>query len=186
MSYVLGALNVSQNLILKAQAMHFGVTFWYHSQKSTSSRFNVLSGSCLTAGGNAALFINQVCIMLVNSFAMPDGIMNRVGQEAQACAFSCFRACNIIVCSSGVHLVPFFALAISRASLNSGLSREHVCCHMFPPAHVFLSSLGNCEGNTDDEATTRDISKDYELIKNSIQPVQWVSSVYKSSNAIGT
>ena len=33
-SYVLGALNVSQNLILKAQAMPFGVTFQYHSQKS--------------------------------------------------------------------------------------------------------------------------------------------------------
>ena len=49
----------------------------------------------------------------------------------------------MIVCSSGVHLVPFFALAISRASLNSGLSREHVCCHMFPPTRVFLSGLGN-------------------------------------------
>ena len=43
------------------------------------------------------------------------------------------------VCSSGVRLLPFFALAISRVSLNSGLSREH----MFPPAHVFLSGLGN-------------------------------------------
>ena len=50
---------------------------------------------------------------------------------------------NMIVCSSGVCSVPFFALAISRASLNSGLSREHVCCHMFLPAHVFPSSLGN-------------------------------------------
>ena len=30
-SYVLGALNVSQNLILKAWAMPFGVTFWYHN-----------------------------------------------------------------------------------------------------------------------------------------------------------
>ena len=30
-SYVLGALNVSQNLILKAQAIPFGVTFQYHS-----------------------------------------------------------------------------------------------------------------------------------------------------------
>ena len=49
----------------------------------------------------------------------------------------------MIVCSSGVCSVPFFALAISRASLNSGLSREHVCCHMFPPAHVFPSGLGN-------------------------------------------
>ena len=29
------------------------------------------------------------------------------------------------------------------ASLNSGLSREHVCCHMFLPARVFPSSLGN-------------------------------------------
>ena len=48
-----------------------------------------------------------------------------------------------IVCSSGVHLVPFFALAISRASLNSGLSREHVCCHVFPPACVFPRGLGN-------------------------------------------
>ena len=75
-SYVLGALNISQNLILKAQAMPFGVTFCYHSQKSTSSRFKVLSGSCLTAGGYAASFINQVCIMLVNSFTIPDGITN--------------------------------------------------------------------------------------------------------------
>ena len=49
----------------------------------------------------------------------------------------------MIVCSSGVHSVPFFALAISRASLNSGLSREHVCCHMLLPARVFLSGLGN-------------------------------------------
>ena len=49
----------------------------------------------------------------------------------------------MIVCSSGVHSVPFFALAISRASLNSGLLREHMCCHMFLPACVFLSSLGN-------------------------------------------
>ena len=69
--------------------------------------------------------------------------MNGVGQEAGACAFSCFRACNIIMCSSGVCSVPFFALAISRASLNSGLSREHLCCHVFPPAHVFPSGLGN-------------------------------------------
>ena len=89
------------------------------------------------------MFINQVCIMLVNSFAIPDGITNGACWEAQACAFSCFRAHDIIVCSSGVHLVPFFALAISRVSLNSGLSREHMCCHVFPPAHVFLSSLGN-------------------------------------------
>ena len=81
--------------------------------------------------------------MLVNSFMIPDGITNGAGQEAWACAFSCFRACNIIMCSSGVCLVPFFALAISRASLNSGLSREHVCCHMFPPARVFPSGLGN-------------------------------------------
>ena len=44
------------------------------------------------------------------------------------------------MCSSGVHSVPFFALAISRASLNSGLSREHVCCHVFLPAHVFPSN----------------------------------------------
>ena len=123
--------------------MPFGVTFWYHSQKSTSSRFNMLSGSYLTVGGHAASFINQVCIMLVNSFAIPDGITNGAGLEAQACAFLCFRAHDMIVCSSGVHLIPFFALAISRASLNSGLSREHVCCHMFPPAHVFPSSLGN-------------------------------------------
>ena len=49
----------------------------------------------------------------------------------------------MIVCSSGVRSVPFFALAISRVSLNSGLSREHVCCHMFPPACVFPSGLGN-------------------------------------------
>ena len=123
--------------------MPFGVTFWYHNQKSTSSRFNVLSGSCLTAGGHAASFINQVCIMLVNSFVIPGCITNGAGQEAQACAFSCFRACNMIMCSSGVCLVPFFALAISRASLNSGHSREHVCCHVFLPAHVFPSALGN-------------------------------------------
>ena len=142
-SYVPGVLNVSQNLILKAQAMPFGVTFRYHSQKSTSCRFSVLSGSCLTTVGYAASFINQVCIMLVNSFAIPGGIMNGAGQEARACAFSCFRACDIIMCSSGVCLVPFFSLAISRVSLNSGLSREHMCCHMFLPAHVFLSGLGN-------------------------------------------
>ena len=122
--------------------MPFGVTFWYHSQKSTSSRFSVLSGSCPTAGGHTALFINQVCIMLVNYFMIPSGIMNGVGQEAQACAFSCFRACNIIVCSLGVRLLPFFALA-TRVSLNSGLSREHVYCHIFLPARVFPSGLGN-------------------------------------------
>ena len=34
-------------------------------------------------------------------------------------------------------------LAISRVSLNSGLSREHMCCHVFLPARVFPSSLGN-------------------------------------------
>ena len=123
--------------------MPFGVTFQYHSQKSTSSRFSVLSGSCLTAGGHAASFINQVCIMLVNSFAIPGGITNRACHAAQACAFLCFRARNIIVCSSGVRSVPFFALAINRASLNSGISREHVCCHMLPPARVFPSGLGN-------------------------------------------
>ena len=123
--------------------MPFDVTFWYHSQKSTSSRFSVLSGSCLTAGGHAASFIKQVCIILVNSFAIPGGITNGAGHKARACAFSCFRARNMIMCSSGVCSVPFFALAISRASLNSGLSREHVCCHVFPPAHVFPSGLGN-------------------------------------------
>ena len=95
------------------------------------------------AGGHTASFINQVCIMLVNYFVIPDGIMNGAGREARACAFSCFRACDIIVCSLGVCSVPFFALATSRASLNSGLSREHVCCHVFPPAHVFPSGLGN-------------------------------------------
>ena len=67
--------------------MPFGVTFQYHSQKSTSSIFSVLSGSCLTAGVHAASFINQVCIMLVNSFVIPGGITNGVGREAQACAF---------------------------------------------------------------------------------------------------
>ena len=123
--------------------MPFGVTFQYHKQKSTSSRFSVLSGSCQTAGGHTASLINQVCIILVNSWAIPDGIMNGAGFEARACAFSCFRACNRIVCSSGVHSLPFLALAISRASLNSGLSGEHVCCHIFLLAHVFLSSLGN-------------------------------------------
>ena len=123
--------------------MPFGITFWYHSQKSTSSRFSVLSGSCLTTGGHTVSFINQVCIILVNFFAIPGGIMNEVGREAQACSFLCFRAHNIIVCSSGVCSIPFFALAINRASLNSGLLREHMCCHMFLPAHVFLSGLGN-------------------------------------------
>ena len=123
--------------------MPFGVTFQYHNQKSMSSRFDMLSGSCLTAGGHAASFINQVFIMLVNSFMIPDSIMNGVGWEAQACAFSYFRAHNIIICSSGVCSLPFFALAISKVSLDSGLSMEHVCCHMFPPACVFLSSLGN-------------------------------------------
>ena len=49
----------------------------------------------------------------------------------------------MIVCSSGVCLVPFFALAISRVSLNSGLLKEHMCCHIFLPAHVFPSGLGN-------------------------------------------
>ena len=107
------------------------------------SVYRMFSGSCLTAGGHAASFINQVCIMLVNSFAIPGCIMNGVGQEAQACAFLCFRARDMIVCSSGVRLVPFFALAISRASLNSRLSREHVCCHVFLPACVFLSGLGD-------------------------------------------
>ena len=80
---------------------------------------------------------------MVNSFTIPCGIMNGAGLEAQACAFSCFRVCNTIVCSSGVHSLPFFALAISRVSLNSGLSMEHVCCHVFLTAHGFPSSLGN-------------------------------------------
>ena len=123
--------------------MPFGVTFWYHNQKSISSRFNILSGSCLTAGGHAASFINQVCIILVNSFTISGGIMNGAGFEAWACAFLCFRACDRIVCSSGVCLLPFLALAINRVSLNSGLPREHMCWHVFPPAHVFLSHLGN-------------------------------------------
>ena len=88
-------------------------------------------------------YINQVCIILVNSFTIPGSITNGAGFEAQACAFLCFRVCNRIMCSSGVHLLPFLVLAISRASLNSGLSREHVYCHVFPPACVFLSGLGN-------------------------------------------
>ena len=107
------------------------------------NRFRVLSGSCLIAGGHAASFINQVCIMLVNFFMIPGCIMNGAGFEAQACAFSYFRACDSIVCSSGVHSLTFFALAINRASLNPKLSIEHVCCHVLLPAHVFLSSLGN-------------------------------------------
>ena len=123
--------------------MPFGVNFWYHSQKSTSSRCRVLSGSCLTAGGHAASFINQVCIMLVNSFMIPGCITNGAGFEAWACAFSYFRACDKIMCSLEVHLLPFLALAISRASLNSGLSMEHMCCHVFLLAHVFPSGLGN-------------------------------------------
>ena len=36
-----------------------------------------------------------------------------------------------------------YTLAISRVSLNSELSREHVCCHVFLPAHVLPSGLGN-------------------------------------------
>ena len=47
------------------------------------------------------------------------------------------------MCSSGVRSLPFLALAISRMSLYLGLSMKHVCCHVFPPACVFLSSLGN-------------------------------------------
>ena len=50
---------------------------------------------------------------------------------------------NIIVCSSGVCLLPFFSLTISKVFLNSGFSREHMCCHVFPPACVLLSGLGN-------------------------------------------
>ena len=73
---------MSQNSILKACAMPLGVTFQYHSQKSTSSRFKVLSGSCLTAGGHTALFINQVCIILVNSFMISGCITNGAGLEA--------------------------------------------------------------------------------------------------------
>ena len=115
--------------------MPFGVTFWYHNQKSTSSRFRVLSGSCLTSGGHAASFINQVCIMLVNSFTISDGITNGAGLEAWAWCF--------LMCSSGVWSLLFLALAISRASLNSGLSREDVCFHVFLPAWFFPSSLGN-------------------------------------------
>ena len=57
-------------------SMPLGVTFQYHNQKSMLSRFNVLSGSCLTAEGHAASFINQVCIILVNSFTIPGGITN--------------------------------------------------------------------------------------------------------------
>ena len=62
--------------------MPFGVTFQYHSQKSMSSRFRVLTGSCLTAGGHTASFINQVCIMQVNSFTIPSCITNGAGFEA--------------------------------------------------------------------------------------------------------
>ena len=62
--------------------MPLGVTFQYHNQKSTSSRFNVLSGKSLTAGGHAASFINQVCIMLVNSFMIPGCIKKNAGFEA--------------------------------------------------------------------------------------------------------
>ena len=93
--------------------------------------------------GHATSFINQVRIMLVNSFMIPGCITNGAGLEAWACAFSCFRACDSIMCSSGVRLLPFLALAISGASLNSGLSMEHVCCHVFLPACVFPSSLGD-------------------------------------------
>ena len=75
-------LDISQNLILKAQAMPLGVTFQYHSQKSMSSRFKVLLDSFLTAGGHAASFINQVCIILVNSFMIPGCVMNGGGLEA--------------------------------------------------------------------------------------------------------
>ena len=80
---------------------------------------------------------------MVHSFVIPAYITNGAGFEAQACAFLCFRACNRIVCSSGLHSPPFFTLAINRVSLNSGLSMEHMCCHVFPPTHVFPSGLGN-------------------------------------------
>ena len=50
----------------------------------------------------------------------------------------------ILLCAlQGCIQSPSLPLAISRVSLNSGLSREHVCCHMFPPARVFPSGLGN-------------------------------------------
>ena len=111
-------LNFSQNFILKGWAMPWGVTFWYHSWKSMSSRFNMLSGSCLTAGGHAASFINQVCIMLVNSFTILGCIMNGAGFEAQACAFLCFRECDNLMCSLGVCSLPFLALAIWQGILE--------------------------------------------------------------------
>ena len=93
--------------------------------------------------GHPTLFINRVCSILVNSFVIPGCIMNGACLAAWAYAFSCFRACDSIMCSPGVHLVPFFSLDINGASLNSGLLMEHVCCHMFLPAHVFPSGLGN-------------------------------------------
>ena len=81
--------------------------------------------------------------MLVNSFTIPGCVTNGAGFEAQACAVLCFRACPRIMCSPGVCSLPFLALAISRASLNSGILMEHMCRHVFPPAHAFPSSLGN-------------------------------------------
>ena len=61
--HVVGALNCIQPSLL------FGILYR-------------LSGSCLNAGGHAASFINQVCIMLVNSFVIPGCIMNGAGWEA--------------------------------------------------------------------------------------------------------
>ena len=95
------------------------------------------------ARGHAASFINQVYIILVNSFEILACITNGASFEAWACAFLCFRARDNIVCSSGLHSLPFLALATSRVSLSSGLSILHMCCHVLCPAHVFLSSLGN-------------------------------------------
>ena len=81
--------------------------------------------------------------MLISICAPTGCIMKGAGFEAQPCAFLCFRAHDSIMYSSGVCSLPFFALPISRVSLNSGLSIEHVCCHMLLPAHVFPSGLGN-------------------------------------------
>ena len=100
--------------------MPLGVTFWYHSQKSMLSRFNMLSGSCLTAGGHAALFINQVCIMLVNSFTIRGCSTNEAGFEAQACAFMLQSMQQYHVLFSGV-FTPLFSPGFNMVSLNSGL-----------------------------------------------------------------
>ena len=69
----------------------------------------------------------------------------QVGRLVFLCLFL-FKLFLEILIPTQVCLLPFLALAIGRASLNSGLLREHMCWHIFLPAHVFPSSLGNIPG----------------------------------------